>query len=248
MRLAALYDIHGNLRALEAVLAEVEREAPDRVLIGGDVALGPLPRETLERLARLGTRAVFLRGNCDREMAAANDTAVNSPWGRRTKWAAGRCSPTQLEFLAGLPTTVTLPIDGLGPVLFCHGSPRRDDEILTQISPDDRLRAALGHTDERIIVSGHTHVQYSREAIGRRWINPGSVGMAYETSPGARWALFGPDVSLRCTPYDASALAADVRTSGFPDPEEFVEKYVASSPDPAEVTKLFEKMAESAKS
>lgn len=246
MRVAALYDIHGNLRALEAALADVERAAPDVILIGGDIALGPVPRETLDRLLALGERATFIRGNCDREMSAPPGTPPTTNWGARTQWATGRCSRSQLRFLAGLPTTATLDVSGLGATLFCHGSPRRDDEILTRLTSDDRLRTATTGFAHAAVVSGHTHVQYDRRALGRRWLNPGSVGMAYEEQPGAYWALLGPDVELRCTPYDVERAIEDVRSSGFPDAEEFVEKYLVRRPDPTEASAFFEKMAEGA--
>ena len=108
MRIAALYDIHGNLRALDAVLAEVEKYAPDKILIGGDMALGPMPREVLERLETLGSRVVYVRGNCDREMVAAlgGEFAHATPWGTRTRWAAERCTIAQMRLLANLPTTI----------------------------------------------------------------------------------------------------------------------------------------------
>lgn len=246
MRVAALYDIHGNLRALEAVLAEVEAFAPDRILVGGDVALGPMPRETLDRLLSIGERLTFVRGNCDREMVNALEGAMTPGfgWGARTQWAATQCSPAQMALLASWPTSVELEIDELGPVLFCHGSPRRDDEIVTRVSPDHRLEAALGGASQRVIVSGHTHVQDDRTAFGRRWVNPGSVGMPYAEAPGAHWATFGPVVTLRRTPYDVERTIADTRASGFPDPDEFVEKYLRQPPDPAAATARFEKMAE----
>jgi predicted phosphodiesterase len=246
MRVAALYDIHGNLRALDAVLLEVARAAPDVILVGGDTALGPVPRETLDRLLALGARATFIRGNCDREMSAPPGTPPTTGWGARTKWATDRCSASQVRFLAGLPTTATLDVSGLGATLFCHGSPRRDDEILTRLSSDERLRAATAGFAHAVVASGHTHVQYDRRALGRRWVNPGSVGMAYEAQPGAYWALFGPDVELRCTPYDVERAIEDVRSSGFPDPDEFIGKYLLARPDPAEASAFFEKMAEGA--
>ena len=253
MRVAALYDIHGNLPALEAVLAEVKAFAPDRILIGGDVALGPMPRETLDCLMSLGDRVMFIRGNCDREMATAimrpagvdtRPTAAASAWAARSRWAALRCSLAQLQLLSGMPITMRLEITGLGATLFCHGSPRRDDEILTRISPERRLRAALTGNEHGLVVSGHTHVQYDRLALGKRWVNPGSVGMAYADTPGAYWATFGPDVQLRRTAYDVERTIAAVRENGFPEPEEFVEKYLLRCPDPAEATAFFERMAE----
>ena len=249
MRIATLYDIHGNLRALEAVLAEVEAFAPDRVLIGGDMALGPMPRETLELLASLGDRAVYLRGNCDREMVAAlgGEFAHATPWGTRTRWAAGRCTIAQMRLLASLPATLTLPVDGLGDVLFCHGSPRKDDEIITKVSPPARLRVALGGRALRRVVHGHTHVQYERTLGGTHWICPGSVGLPYENEPGARWATFGPGVTLRRTPYDIERTIADVRAVKFPDADEFIEKYLLHPKGPDEVSTFFESLADGAR-
>jgi len=246
LRVAALYDIHGNLRALEAVLAEVAKYRPDRILVGGDVALGPMPREVLEVLAGLGNRVLYLRGNCDREMVSAlrSDAAGLPAWGARTRWAAERCTSSQIELLSTLPTTQVLDIDGMGPTLFCHGSPRSDSEILTRITAGHRLRAALGDTRQRVVVSGHTHVQYDRTVSGVRWVNPGSVGMAYADVRGAYWATFGSGLTLRNTAYDVERAVADVRTSGFPDGDEFVEKYLRHCPDPAHTTAYFEGLAE----
>ena len=126
----------------------------------------------------------------------------HGPWGERTRWAAQRLTSEQIELLANLPTTLTLQVDGLGEVLFCHGSPRRDDEILTYVSPPARLRVALEGQARARVVHGHTHVQYERTVDGTHWICPGSVGIPYEREPGAYWATFGPDVTLRRTPYE----------------------------------------------
>jgi predicted phosphodiesterase len=249
MRIAALYDIHGNLRALEAVLAEVEKLSPDRVLIGGDMALGPMPRETLELLATLGDRAAYIRGNCDREMVAAlgGEFAHSTAWGVRTRWAAERCTIAQMRLLSSLPTTLTFPIDGLGEVLFCHGSPRRDDEILTRVSSPARLRVALGGRSLPRVVHGHTHVQYERTVGATHWICPGSVGIPYESEPGARWAVFGPGVTLRVTPYELERTVADVRAAKFPDADEFIEKYLREPSGPDKASVFFESLAEGAK-
>jgi putative phosphoesterase len=249
MRIAALYDIHGNLRALEAVLEDMKTFAPDRVVIGGDMALGPMPRETVELLATLGDRAVYIRGNCDREMVAAlgGEFSHASPWGARTRWAAERCTIAQMRLLSSLPTTVTLEIDGMGDVLFCHGSPRRDDEILTKVSPHSRLRAAMIGSVRPRVVHGHTHVQYERSVAGTHWICPGSVGLPYESEPGARWATFGPGVTLRRTPYDVERTIADVRAARFPDAEEFIEKYLLAPSGPDEASAFFESLAQGAR-
>src|SRR5215831_5124931 len=145
MRVAALYDIHGNLAALEAVLAEVATHAPDVILIGGDVVAGPMPRETLARLAREGSKVRFIRGNTEREVHAAlvHGPDLAKPWGRQMHWVAEQLSPEQMETLIELPLTAEITIDGLGPTLFCHASPRSDEEILTRVSSDQRLLDAL---------------------------------------------------------------------------------------------------------
>jgi putative phosphoesterase len=242
MRVAALYDVHGNAAALEAVLAEVEALEVDAVVVGGDVAIGPQPRETLERLLALGERAVFLRGNGDREIASPPAEPADL-WEERTRWASQQLARGQLAWLAALPDTQSLDVDGLGAVLFCHGSPRRDDEILTRISPEKRVAAALDGVAEEVVVCGHTHVQFDRKVAGRRLVNAGSVGMPYEAAPGAYWALLGPDVDLRRTEYDLETAAAAVRASGYPEAEAMAAENVLAVPSAQEATELFEGMA-----
>ena len=207
IRVAALYDVHGNLPALEAVLAEVEREAPDAVLVGGDVAAGPFPAESLELLRSLGDRAVWIRGNADRALAEGG-----ADQGLADNWCAEQLSDEQRAFLGGLPLSVVLDVDGLGPVLFCHGSPRSDEEIVTERSPDARLEAALEGVPRRVVVHGHTHVAYERRFGLYRMICPGSVGMSYGET-GAWWGLFGPDYTARRTEYDLEAAAQRIRAS-----------------------------------
>lgn len=225
MRVAALYDVHGNLPALEAVLAEADA---DLLLVGGDVAVGPWPSETLERLRGLDDRVRFIRGNADRELT---DKAKGRAPPKLLDFVRERLSTEQLEFLARLPLTASLEVDGLGPVLFCHATPRNDEEILTRISPDARWREVLADVLERVVVCGHTHTQFERRVDDVRLVNAGSVGMPYEDEPGAYWALLGPDVKLRRTDYDRGDIAA----SGWP------EEWPSVTPD--EATELFEKFS-----
>ena len=242
-RVAALYDTHGNLPALEAVLAELEVVRPDAIVVGGDDVLGPMPRETFDRLKALGERAVFIRGNTDRALVEAPEP----PWDEWEEWrryAADRLEPEELGFLARLPETAPLDVEGLGPVLFCHGSPRSDEEIVTRATPEERLAEILAGVEERVVVCGHTHVQFDRTVGSVRVVNAGSVGMPYEAEQGAYWALLGPDIELRRTPYDAERAAERIRATGFPRAEEWIAGYLLSAPTAEEATEQFERMAE----
>ena len=242
MRVAALYDVHGNLPALEAVLADVESLEVDAVVVGGDIAIGPMPRASLERLLALGERALFLRGNGDREIGA--EPAGSGLWVERTRWSATQLDRGALAWLSALPDTQTVDVDGVGPVLFCHGSPRSDEEILTRISSEERVGAACAGVEEALVVCGHTHVQFDREVAGTRLVNAGSVGMPYEAEPGAYWALLGPDVELRRTPYDLEAAATAIRATGFPGADELAAANVLTVPSAEEATEQFERLAE----
>jgi predicted phosphodiesterase len=242
---AVLADIHGNLPALNAVLAEPEAAAADAVVLLGDIALGPLPAETLEVLAGLGERAVWVHGNCEREMVTAFDGEdVPGPNGLQAAGSAALIGRRHRDLLDGLPLTVTLEIDGLGASVFCHASPRRDDEMLLVDSPVERWDAALSGlgADAQTVVCGHTHMQFDRLAAGRRVINPGSVGMPYGP-PGAHWALLGPDIRLRRTRYDTAAAAEVIAASRYPDGAEWAREYVLSHYSDTEALAAFTEIA-----
>ena len=243
MRIAAVYDVHGNLPALEAVLAEIEVLAVDVVVVGGDIAIGPMPGQALECLRGLGERALFLRGNGDREIAADPPEAGTGLWVERTRWSAQQLEADQRAWLAALPDTLTVAVEGLGPVLFCHGSPRSDQEILTRISSQERVAAALDGVAEEVVVCGHTHVQFDRLVAGKRLVNAGSVGMPYEADPGAYWALLGPDVELRRTSYDFETAAKAVRATGFPAAAELAAENILAVPSAEDATEQFEQLA-----
>jgi putative phosphoesterase len=223
---AALYDVHGNLPALDAVLAEVD--AADLILVGGDFVAGPWPSETLERLRALGDRARFIRGNADREVVE-EEKGLAPP--EVMEFVRERLSEEQLAFLRSLPLTETVDVDGLGRVLFCHATPRNDEEIFTRDSPDERWAAALDGVREDVVVCGHTHIQFDRRIGDLRLVNAGSVGMPYEREPGAYWALLGADVEFRRTPYEPG----DIESAGWP------EEWPEASPD--EATEFFERLS-----
>ena len=204
MRVAALYDVHGNLPALEAVL--VEADEADLIVAGGDVVGGPFPAETLERLRGLGDRVRWLRGNAERELVEPLPPHDAGPPPGELERLRAALSDEQVDFLYGLPEQVELDVAGLGRVLFCHATPQNDLDMVTPFTPQERLRRILDGVSADVVVAGHTHIQDDRRVGRVRWVNAGSVGMAYEDEPGAYWALLGPEVELRRTEYDATAL------------------------------------------
>jgi putative phosphoesterase len=235
VRVAALYDVHGNLPALEAVLAEVEREQVDAIVLGGDCIHGPQPLETLQRLQALGERAVWIRGNTDRLIAeeAGGDTLH--------AWAADRLGPERVAYLEALPPMHELDVDGLGTVLFCHATPRSDEEIVTPLTPDERLAAILEGVAADVVVAGHTHMQEDRTVRGIRWVSAGSVGLPYEDDIKAFWALLGPDVELRRTAFDVDAAIRAFEAVEREDAREFVENF-RTAPSRREAAEYFESL------
>ena len=240
MRVAVLSDIHGNLPALEAVLEQVARETPDLVVVCGDVASGPLPVETLTVLMALPD-VRFLHGNADRSLVAGFDGSAKPRLaGPAADWCAAQLSKEHRDFLASFPAEVRLEIDGLGRVLFCHGSPRGDEEMMTAATPEDRLREFTAGSETDVIVCGHTHIQFDRTVDGVRIVNPGSVGMPYG-EPGAYWALLGPGVDFRRTDYDRESAAARIGKSSWPDAAGFARDNVVSVPSVADAMEFFRK-------
>jgi putative phosphoesterase len=212
-RVAVLSDVHGNAIALHAVLEELSSEIVDLIVFGGDLTWGPLPEETLALVAEISTPKLFVRGNAERALLESVQT-------ERGRWLAERHSAADLEQFT---PTASVEIEGLGPVLFCHGSPRSDEELVTPETPARRVREFTTGIPERVIVSAHTHLQFDRRVEGVRLVNPGSVGMPYEGRPGAYWAVLGPDVSLRRTDYPLEEAVERYRSSGDPLAEQMVE-------------------------
>jgi predicted phosphodiesterase len=193
---AALYDIHGNLAALDAVLAEVPGDAT--IVVGGDIcAGGDQPSGTLARLRGLGDRVAWLRGNSDRELFPGEE-GLAPP--EVVEEARSQLSEEEIAFLHGLP-----PTQRIEDVLFCHASPRNDLDIFTERTPDERIAPLFEGLDVSTVVCGHTHTQFERMVAGVRVVNAGSVGMPYEEEPGAYWLL---DLVHRRTPYDGAELIA----------------------------------------
>jgi predicted phosphodiesterase len=226
LRVAVVSDVHGNAVALGAVLAELEREQPDVIVSGGDLTWGPLPEETFALVSGLGSR--FARGNADRAVLENKSST------KKEQWMQVHHTPEMREFLAGFEENVVVEVDGLGPVRVCHGSPRSDEECVTPETPEARVREFAEGVDERVIVTAHVHIQFDRAVAGVRSVNAGSVGLPYEGSPGAYWALLGPDVELRRTEYDLEETVERYRATDMPGVEEIIE-LMLTPPEPREV-------------
>ena len=239
---AVLSDLHGVLPALDAVLAEPDVAAADLVVVTGDLAAGPQPVPVLDRLRALGERVLLVRGNADRELVAlARGEQLEVP-DEVIPWAAAQLRPADLELLAGLPHPVTVDVAGFGPVLFCHGTPRDDEEVVLVETRLSRWAEALAAVPEavRTVVCGHTHMPFARLVARRLVANPGSVGMPYGRA-GAHWALLaGGAVTLRRTEFDADRACAEVVAgSGFPGAAEWADYYLRARASDADALRVF---------
>ena len=237
-RVAALYDVHANPFALDAVLTEARAEDADLVVFGGDLAWGAFPRRTVERVREPGLPARYVRGNGDREVASPAEGDEEEL--EITRWCSAQLDEEQREFLRSQAPTVTVAVEGIGEILFVHGSPRGDEEILTFLTPEQRLAEAVSGVTARVVVCGHTHMQFDRTSGSVRVVNAGSVGMPYEGRPGAYWALLDASgISFRSTEYDFAAAAAAVAASGCPYADEMAAEVVTPQ-GREETARLFE--------
>ena len=194
-------------------------EAGDAQLVfGGDVGWGPLPVETVDRIWSLG--ALALRGNADRDLG--------------DPWIEQQLGPERLVWLTTLPERLELEIEGLGRVLFCHGSPRSDEEMLLRTASEERLAEILAGVEADVVICGHTHMQFDRVVGDKRVVNAGSVGLPYGAT-GAHWVELGPDVQHRRMPYDPSPL----RASEWPRASEIV-SVIESPPSEEDAIAEFE--------
>jgi predicted phosphodiesterase len=217
LRVAALYDVHGMRTALEAVLGDVDRAGVDAIVFGGDLFLGPLPQETFELIRPL--HAHYVRGNCDREPI---------------DWVVEHLDGDAVEWARQWPTTVEVD-----DVLYCHASPRDDlRPILTELSPPERFEEALAGIDARLIVAGHTHMQFRHG----NFANAGSIGMPYEDDVAAFWAIVSDDVEFRRTPFDVERAVAEIEASGWPDGQAFVAENLRTPPSRREAAEHFESL------
>jgi len=246
MRVAALYDIHGNLPALEAVLQDIRQAAVDQVVVGGDVLPGPMQRETLTCLLDLNVPVQFIQGNC--EVAVLRERTGTEPpdWYRTVpeqakaivRWQAQQLHPEDERLFASWPRTLRVQIEGFGEVLFCHATPRDENECFTRLTPEDRLLPVFAQLNVALVVCGHTHMQFDRKIGSVRVVNAGSVGMPFG-EPGADWLLLGPDVQLRHTAYDLTNAAERIRATDYPQAQDFAARHVLQPPSEADMLQVF---------
>ena len=244
MRVAAIYDIHGNLPALEAVLQDIRRADVDQVVVGGDVVPGPMPRETIESLLDLDIPVQFIEGNGEvavlAKMAGMGVSRVPEQFREVVRWSALQLRPEH-EQLLKWPPTCRVDIRGLGEVLFCHATPRSDTEIFTRLTPEDRLLPVFEGLSVPVVVCGHTHMQFDRTIGKVRVVNAGSVGMPFG-EPGAYWLLLGPNIQLQHSAYDLAKAAERIRATNYPRAENFVARNILQPPSEREMLEAFSKV------
>ena len=225
MRVAVLNDIHGNLPALAAVLAEVRAAAVDRIVVGGDVLPGPMPRETMDCLLALDQPVEFLYGNGEVAVLDQLQGTTRAPFQATylpmIRWNADQLTPPHKDLIASWPMTLRLTIPPLGDVLFCHATPRDWNECFVKTTAEETLLPIINAANAAIVVCGHTYMQFDRVVGKTRVINAGSVGMPFGRTR-ADWLLLGEDVQLRHTSYDLDAAVTRFRQVGCPMTEEFI--------------------------
>jgi putative phosphoesterase len=245
MRVAAIYDIHANLPALEAVIDDIRPARVDQIVVGGDVVPGPMPRETIACLLGLEIPVQFIHGNGDREvLAQMRDMETEwyrtapEQWREPVRWTAEQLRSEDEKLLAAWPATLRVQIRGLGEALFCHATPRNDTEIFTRLTPEERLLPVFAGLDVPVVVCGHTHMQFDRTIAGIRVLNAGSVGMPFG-EPGAYWLLLGPNVELRRTRYDLAKAVERIRDTKYPRAEDFAARNVLQPPSEGKTLEAF---------
>src|SRR4051812_44241148 len=232
MRVAFISDIHGNLLALEAVLRELEHEEFDRLICLGDVAVGPQPRQVLERVRALGCPVIM--GNWDAAFLdgmprpdTSDEVAVKLV--EIGAWWAGALTDEDRAFIAGFVPRLDVDLPDGGRMLCFHGSPQSYNDWIFAQTPDDEVLRMFGGHQTAVMVGGHTHLQMVRRLDGSVMVNPGSVGLPFRQwwpkevriAPWAEYGLLGFEngrvaIDLRRTTFDVDALLEEARASGMP--------------------------------
>lgn len=242
MKIALISDIHGNLTALVAVLAALERESPNQIVCLGDVVVtGPQPREALARVRELGCPVVM--GNTDEWALSPTPFTIRSDTDQILYdielWGTQQLTETDLAFIRTFQPTIELDL-GNGRSLLCfHGSPRNNKEIIQATTPDEDLTKKLDGKRAAIMAGGHTHTPLLRRFQDSFILNPGSVGLPFVSRPDGRplnpdWAEYalltveddGLAINLCRVPYNLDALRTAVTQSRMPHAEKFIADWI----------------------
>jgi predicted phosphodiesterase len=243
VRLGLIADIHGNLPALDAVLAEIRREGVDRIVCLGDISIGPQPVETLERVRSLGCPVIM--GNWDAWFVDGMpqlDGRLGEVLGDLRTWSVEQLSSEQRQYLTEFHPTVEVPLAGGATLLAFHGSPRSFEDMILATTPEGELEEMFAGRTALVLAGGHTHFQLFRRFGDAVLLNPGSVGLPFrpprsgimEIAPWAEYALVDHDgnglsIELRRTAFDLDALLREMRERGMPHAEWWVALWTGES-------------------
>jgi putative phosphoesterase len=241
MRVGFISDIHGNLLALEAVLADLGAREVDKIVCLGDVCFGPQASECLARVRELHCPVILGNWDCwSIEGMPRADDPVGMMLYEIGAWWAEHLTTEDREFVATFEPTLELEL-GEGHRMLCfHGSPKSFSDWIFATTPDDELEGLFDGTDAAVLVGGHTHLQLIRRFGASVLVNPGSVGQPFyqwwpKTIRVARWAEFGVialengrlEIDLHRVPFDVDALLEFFRGSGMPHAKWWVESWSA---------------------
>lgn len=232
MRIAAIYDIHGNLPALEAVIEEIISETVDIIVVGGDVIAGPMPSEALALLQSLSTPTHFIFGNAESELlchlVGKEPETSSKRAAEETHWNAETLTGEQKKLISDWPATFEHESEALGSLLFCHATPDSDTRVFTPHTPENELFEIFSRTDASLVICGHTHMPFDLTIGTTRVVNAGSVGMPFGNT-GADWLLLDKGIKFKHTAYDLEAAAERIRISDYPYAKEFAANNVLQS-------------------
>lgn len=247
MQIAAIYDIHGNLPALEAVVNDIKKMNIDRLVVGGDVIAGPMPIPVLQLLQNLKLPTDFVLGNAEAEyLRCVDNKPINGLSTRandEAKWLSSILPIQSEEFIRTWHNILSIEHPTLGDILFCHATPRSNIEVFTTRTPEQRIKPAFEGISEKIVICGHTHMQFSRKHGSINIVNAGSVGMPFG-SVGADWLVIDQDIEMMHTKYDLKKAADTIKASNYPNAKEFAENNVLNSPAKDQALKMLDYIQE----
>ncbi|RPG30220.1 MAG: metallophosphoesterase [Muricauda sp. TMED12] len=245
MKIAAIYDIHGNPFALEAVLKAISGQGVDLLFVGGDVVAGPMPKEALSLLSRSEIPIAYIRGNAETDLLRHAKGLEVYGLGPRAKseaaWTLDQLDAWDVAFIESWAKTIQMKTKSLGEILFCHATPENDTDVFTKFTPVRKLEPIFGSLEASVVICGHTHMQFDRRIAGVRVVNAGSVGMRFGGT-GADWLLLDDGVHLMHTPYDLDRAAGAIAASKYPNAKAFAAKNILGPPTEKEALHMLSEL------